>query len=123
LPRAGAAAKIRTMHGRVTPLGWLLIASVAGVVVAGPFSEPLSVACGAVAALLGFAAVGEALGARPGAAHDGDDRWGVAARDRSRRDALRRLSSGRTWDRRAPDAPDEPPEAHWERERARRARG
>jgi hypothetical protein len=33
---------------------------------------------------------------------------------------LRRVSPGRNWDRRAPDAPDEPADVVWERERRRR---
>jgi hypothetical protein len=95
---------------RITPVGWVLFAALVGAVVVLPFSEPASLALGLLAGVLAFGAVAEALG------NDGDP-LDPSARKRA---ALRRLSAGRDWDRRAPDHADEPADAIWQRERERR---
>jgi hypothetical protein len=45
--------------------------------------------------------------------------WAIIVTVR-RRSALRRWAGDRDWDRKAPDAPDEPPDWIWERARERR---
>jgi hypothetical protein len=103
---------------RLTPLAWLLLASLVGAVVAWPFSEGLSVVLGALFGLLVLAAVVEGFGANAG--------WfdiGTAA-DRKREVLTSRFKRGRPeWERTAPDFADEPQDAIFERERTRRGLG
>jgi hypothetical protein len=101
---------------RPTPLAWLMIASLIGVVVAWPFSPGVSIALGAFFGLLAFAAVGDVLGS-------GKNVFDVHETVERKRLALRQLAPGRNWDRKAPDHADEPPDAIWERERQRRGLG
>jgi hypothetical protein len=74
-----------------------------------------------VFALLLFAVVTDAVGSSTFEASWSDISPAAMEEDvRRRRKALRRLSRPRDWDRRAPDAADEPVEAIWARERERR---
>jgi hypothetical protein len=96
---------------RITPLGWIIIIALVGAVVVWPLSEGLSLAMAIAGGVFAFGAVAEALGndAAP------RDRWAS-----HKRIALRRLSAGRDWDRKAPDHADEPADLIWARERERR---
>jgi hypothetical protein len=75
-----------------------------------------SAVLGIVAALMLLALIIEALG---DAEADMLDPMQAAERKRV---ALGRMRRGRTWDRRAPDHADEPPDEIWSREAARRRR-
>ena len=101
---------------RLTPLAWLLIASLVGAIVVWPFSDDVSLALGAVFGLLALAGVGDVLGS-------GKNVFDVHETMERKRLALRQLAPGRNWDRKAPDYADEPPDAIWERERKRRGLG
>lgn len=75
-----------------------------------------SAALGIVAALMLLGLVVEATG---GGEADMFDPMQAAER---KREALGRMRRGRTWDRRAPDHADEPPDQIWRREAQRRRR-
>ncbi len=74
-----------------------------------------SAALGIVAALMLLGLVLEATGGEA----DMLDPMQAAER---KREALGRMRRGRTWDRRAPDHADEPPDRIWSREAQRRRR-
>jgi hypothetical protein len=98
---------------RLTPLAWLMIATLIGAVVVWPLSEGASLALGAVFGLLALAAVSDALGGR-------ENLFDLNESSERKRTALRRLAPGRDWHRKAPDYADEPQDAIFERERVRR---
>jgi hypothetical protein len=101
--------------GRVTTLGWVLIASVLATVVLA-FVWPAAALIGAIVlALVVAAAVADGIGA-PISWFD------VEVTNDRKRDALsRRLKRGRPeWETTPPDHPDEHPDSAWERERKRR---
>ena len=75
-----------------------------------------SAALGIVAALMLLGLVLEATG---GGEADMLDPMQAAER---KREALGQMRRGRTWDRRAPDHADEPPDRIWSREAERRRR-
>ena len=101
---------------RLTPLAWLMIASLVGAVVVWPFSPGISIALGAFFGLLALAAVGDVLGS-------GKNVFDVHETVERKRLALRQLARGRNWHRKAPDHADEPQDAIFERERKRRGLG
>jgi hypothetical protein len=109
---------------RITGLGWALIAVVVVTVVLLFVAPKASGFAGIVLALLLLAMVTDAVGSAP---YDGSwsDLSPAAMEEgvRRRGGALRRLRRPRDWDRRAPDVADEPAEAIWARERARRGLG
>ncbi len=105
---------------RVSPAVWLLLALVAAAVMAERFSTPASLALGAVAALLALGIALDVLGGDPAASVQIGERPPDPHVTARRRSSLRRMIRGRDWDRRAPDAPDEPADLVWERERRRR---
>ena len=108
---------------RISPVAWLLLALAAAAVAVEPVSTPASMAFGAAAALVAYALVLEVLrGDAPDGVEMGDLQAGPRVTARRRR-ALRRMFRGRDWGRRAPDAPDEPADLVWERERRRRGLG
>jgi hypothetical protein len=106
--------------GRITGLGWALVAVVVVTVALLIVAPEASAFGGIVLALLLIAVVADALGGT------GFDAWPLGfeerdkRRDDRRRKALRRLGGERDWARRAPDVADEPAEAIWARERERR---
>jgi hypothetical protein len=101
---------------RLTPLAWLLVASLIGMIVVWPFSEGISLALGAAFGLLLLAVVNDAIGG-------GENFLDVSETAQRKRTALRRLAPGRDWHRKAPDYADEPQDAIFERERKRRGLG
>jgi hypothetical protein len=116
----GPAAWEHGLVGRITGLGWALIAAVLVTVALVLVAPEASVFGGIVCALLLLVAVVDAVGG-PTLDHDAAPLgFEQVADDERRRKALRRLSRDRDWDRRAPDAADEPAEAIWARERERR---
>jgi hypothetical protein len=107
---------------RPTPLAWLLLASLVATIAVWPFSEGVSLACGAVFGLLLLAVVSDALGGGENAFW-GDGPVDLGETTDRKRTALRRLAPGRDWHRKAPDYADEPQDAIFERERKRRGLG
>ena len=100
---------------RVAPSVVISLVLLAVAIAIEPMFTTLSWILAAIAGLIGLAFAMSAIG-DPGASswpEPGD------AHDRKRR-ALRRMSPERNWHRKAPDAPDEPVEQIWARERARR---
>jgi hypothetical protein len=78
-----------------------------------------SAVLGILAALMLLAVAMEALGDGEGDLL-GLDRSGASRAAERKRTALGRMRRGRTWDRRAPDHADEPPDDIWSREARRR---
>ena len=95
---------------RVTTVGWVILGALVGAVVVWPLSEAASLALGFVGGAVAFGAISQMLG----------DDWDPRELSSRKSAALRRLSPGRDWDRKAPDFADEPPDAIWLRERERR---
>jgi hypothetical protein len=79
------------------------------------FARPLSWILAGVAGLLALSVATRAVGAS--GVTTGTDLGDVPDH---KREALRRMTRGRDWHRKAPDAPDEPVDQIWARERARR---
>jgi hypothetical protein len=115
---------VRRVARHVSRLGWAIIVTVVAAVALEPVSKYVAIGVAAVAALLILTAVADALGdaethgfdSTP-AAHDA---FRVSEGEVRRRTALRRWAGDRDWDHKAPDAPDEPADLIWERERERR---
>ena len=97
------------MH-RVSSVGWVILVALVGAVVVWPLSEAASLALGFIGGAVAFGAISQMLG----------DDWDPRELSSRKSAALRRLSPGRDWDRKAPDFADEPPDAIWLRERERR---
>jgi hypothetical protein len=98
---------------RVTSVGWVILGALVGAVVVWPLSEAASLALGFVGGAVAFGAISQMLG----------DDWDPRDLSSRKSAALRRLSPGRDWDRKAPDFADEPADAIWRRERERRGLG
>jgi hypothetical protein len=107
---------------RPTVLVWTLLALVVAAVALEPLSETASLVAAAVAAAALLAVVLDGLGHGEADLLDRDVRSPARVAER-RRSALARLKGERDWDRRCPDAPDEPVDEIWARERRRRALG
>jgi hypothetical protein len=101
--------------GRITPLGWFLVAAVVATVVLALVAPGAALVAAIILALIVAATVADGFGA-PVSWFDVD-----VATDRKREALSRRLKLGRRrWEQTAPDHADEPADAIWERERARR---
>jgi hypothetical protein len=101
--------------GRITPLGWFLVAAVVATVVLALVAPGAALVAAIILALIVAATVADGFGAAV-SWFDVD-----VANDRKREALSRRLKLGRRrWEQTAPDHADEPPDAIWERERARR---
>jgi hypothetical protein len=101
--------------GRITPLGWFLVAAVVATVVLALVAPGAALVAAIILALIVAATVADGFGA-PVSWFDVD-----VANDRKREALSRRLKLGRRrWEQTAPDHADEPADAIWERERARR---
>jgi hypothetical protein len=115
---------VRRRAPHVSPLGWAIIVTVVAAVVLEPIFKYVAIGLAAVAALLVLVAVADALGDAETHGFDSTpakrDAFRVRDGEGRRRTALRRWAGDRDWDRKAPDAPDEPPDWIWERERERR---
>ena len=104
--------------GRITPLGWFLVAAVVATVVLALVAPGAALVAAIILALIVAATVADGFGA-PVSWFDVD-----VANDRKREALSRRLKLGRRrWEQTAPDHADEPADAIWERERARRGLG
>jgi hypothetical protein len=116
---------MRRLAGRVDRLGWAIIVTVVAAVALEPVSKYVAIGIAAVAALLVLTAVADALGDAETHGFDSTpatrDAFRLQEGEVRRRTALRRWAGERDWDRKAPDAPDEPADWIWERERERRA--
>lgn len=115
---------MRRLARHVSPLGWAIIVTVVAAVVVEPIAKYVAIGLAGVAALLVLAVVADALGDAETHGFDSTpakrDAFRVRDGEARRRSALRRWAGDRDWDRKAPDAPDEPPDWIWERERERR---
>jgi hypothetical protein len=115
---------MRRVGRQVSPLGWAIIVTVVAALALEPFAKYVAIGLAAVAALLVLVAVADALGDAETHGFDATpakrDAFRVREGEVRRRTALRRWAGDRDWDHKAPDAPDEPPDLIWERERERR---
>jgi hypothetical protein len=115
---------VRRLARHVSPLGWAIIVTVVAAVALEPVAKYVAIGVAAVGALLVLVAVADALGDAETHGFDSTpakrDAFRVREGEVRRRSALRRWAGDRDWDRKAPDAPDEPPDLIWERERERR---
>jgi hypothetical protein len=116
---------VRRLFRHVSPLGWAIIVTAVAAVALEPVAKYVAIGIAAVAALLVLTAVADALGDAETHGIDSApakrDLFRAREGEARRRAALRRWAGDRDWDRKAPDAPDEPPDLIWERERERRA--
>lgn len=105
---------------RPTPIGVALLIAAAAAVALLPISPGASLVAAGLAGVVLLAAALDAMGHAEADLLDFDVRSPSRAAERKRA-ALSRLKGERGWDRRCPDAPDEPVDAIWARERRRRA--
>ena len=104
--------------GRVTPLGWFLVAAIVATVALALVAPGAALVAAIILALVAAAAVADGFGA-PISWFDV-----AVATDRKREALSRRLKLGRrSWEQTAPDHADEPADAIWARERRRRGLG
>jgi hypothetical protein len=107
---------------RPTPIGVALLVAAAAAAALLPIAPGASLVAAAVAAVVVLAAALDAGGHAETDLLDADVRSPSRAAER-KRSALARSKGERGWDRRCPDAPDEPVDEIWARERRRRELG
>jgi hypothetical protein len=120
LPLAGPGGRCHDPAVRLTPIGVALLVTVAVAGALLPISLGASLMVAGLAGLVLVAAAVDAGGHAETDMLDVDVRAPARAAER-KRSALARLKGDRGWDRRCPDAPDEPVDDIWARERRRRA--
>jgi hypothetical protein len=103
---------------RVTPVGWVVAVAVVATALLALVAPGAALVAAAILAIVAVAALADGF-------TDNAGWFDIGPASERKREALhRRLKLGRPrWEQTAPDHADEPADAIWERERARRGLG